>query len=65
MGVQTTLDPMTAHGLQTGRLCIARPGNEIGVEGARAFADALKVNTSLTTLSISGKSVNYIHFSHL
>ena len=29
--------------------------NEIGVEGARTMSEMLKVNTTLTTLNLSGK----------
>ena len=32
----------------------AQTDNEIGVEGARALSDALKVNTALTTLDLAG-----------
>ena len=29
-------------------------GNQVGVEGARALGDALKVNSTLTTLYLNG-----------
>ena len=31
-------------------LCLMCSGNQVGVEGARALGDALKVNSTLTTL---------------
>ena len=35
--------------------CVNFVGNEIGDDGARAVAHALKMNTTLTTLDMSGE----------
>ena len=35
-------------------LCLMCSDNQVGVEGARALGDALKVNSTLTTLGLGG-----------
>ena len=36
--------------------------NEIGDDGAKAIAEALKTNKTLRDLSLSGKSISHTHF---
>ena len=35
-----------------------KTGNDIGIEGARALSDALKVNAALATLDLKGVQCN-------
>lgn len=59
--VDTAHAHMAAHMLPHDASCLTRArappaDNEIGAEGAKALAEALKVNTTVTSIDLEGKS---------
>jgi len=59
--VDTAHAHMAAHMLPHDASCLTRArappaDNKIGAEGAKALAEALKVNTTVTSINLQGKS---------